>query len=271
MQEQFRIDDDVTVRLTRRYPGDTRSYQDLRAGLVTVLNNELNNAVLASKFVGGIYTSRAHRGQPGAPPPFVPIPRTKQRQAFDLLDRWILSSQAFRFSPELLNEAAPTRYGIHWGANAVRRSDFPVREVIAELQDDVIGELFAPVNLDRVADQELKVKKPGDTMTLADLFAWSNAAIFDDLGRPTIAPTHRELQRRFADLQMQIVALPAAYADQLDLPRETQALARYNLMRLSGRLGHAVAVARDDGTRAHLVDLRVRVDGVLSAHNVRAI
>jgi hypothetical protein len=221
--------------------------------------------------VGGIYTSRAHRGQPGGALPFESVPRAQQRRAFDLLDRWVLSSRAFRFSPELLNAAAPTRYGIHWGANGIRRSDFPIREVIAELQDDVITDMFSPVNLARVADQELKVRTPSDTMTLADLFAWTNAAIYDDLGRARIDPAHRELQRRFADLQMQIVALPSAFADQLNLPRETQALSRYNLIRLSSRLNGAVAAARDDGTRAHLVDLRVRVNGVLHAQNIRSI
>ena len=271
LDEQFRIDDGVASRLTRRYPGDSRSFQDLRSGLVTVLNNELNNAELATKFVGGIYTSRAHRDEPGAPLPFRTIPRAQQRRAFDLLDRWILSSRALRFSPELLNAAAPTRYGIHWGANGVRRSDFPVREVIAELQDDVISEIFSPVNLARVADQELKVRKPGDTMTLADMFAWTNAAVYDDVGRATIDPAHRELQRRFSDLQMEIVALPAPFADQLSLPRETQSLARYNLTRLAARLDGAVRNARDDATRAHLVDLRVRVRGLLDAHNVRNI
>jgi hypothetical protein len=271
VNEQFRIDDDVATRLTRHYPGDVRTFQDLRSGLITVLNNQLNNAALASKYVGGIYTSRAHRGQPGAPMPFESVPRAQQRRAFDLLDRWVLSSRAFNFSPELLNAAAPTRYGIHWGAGGVRRSDFPIREVIAELQDDVISEMFSPVNLGRVADQELKVRKAGETMTLADLFAWTNSAVYDDLSRGTIAPAHRELQRRFTDLQMQIVALPSAFADQLDLPRETQSLARYSLMRLSARLDRAVAAARDDGTRAHLVDLRVRVNGVLHAQNVRSI
>jgi len=271
VDEQFRVDDNVTTRLTRRYPGDVRSFQDLRSGLVTVLNNELNNAEVAARYVGGIYSSRAHRGEPGAPPPFRAIPRAQERRAFELLDRRILSSRTLRFSPELLNSVAPTRYGSHWGASGVLRADFPVREVIAELQDDVIAELFSPVNLARIADQELKVRKPGDTMTLADLFTWTNAAVYDDLGRASIDPTHRELQRRFSDLQMEIVALPAPYADQLNLPRETQSLARYNLMRLADRLDGAVRAARDDGTRAHLIDLRVRVKGLLSAHNVRAI
>ncbi|HZO95218.1 MAG TPA: zinc-dependent metalloprotease [Candidatus Baltobacteraceae bacterium] len=271
VDEQFRVDDDVVARLTKTFPGDTRSFQDLRAGLVTVLNNELEDGVIAAKYVGGIYTSRAHRGEPGAPPPFTPVPRAQQLRAFRLLDRYVLSSNAFRFSPQLLNEVAPSRYGVHWGADRVPRSDFPVREVIAELQDGVIEQLFSPVNLARVGDEELKVRRPSDTMSLADLFAWTNAAIYDDVGKTTIEPTHRELQRRFADLQMVIVALPAQYADRLDLPRETQALARYNLVKLAARLPAAIRAARDEGTRAHLTDLRVRVAGVLHAQNTRQI
>lgn len=269
--EQFRVDDNIAAHLMRRYPGDTRSFQDLRSALVTILNNQDAMSQLAAGYVGGIYTSRAHRGEPGAPLPFVAISRAEQRRAFDLLDRWVLSSRAFRFSPDLLNAAAPTRFGFHWGATAPRRSDFPIREVIAEVQDDVIVRLFSPANLARVADQEFKMRRPAETMSLADLFAWTNAAIYDDLGRASIDPAHRELQRRFADLQMQIVALPSAYADQLDLPRETQSLARYNLSKLSGRLDPAVRAARDEATRAHLVDLRVRVNGVLRAQNVRSI
>ncbi len=271
VDEQYRVDDDVAARLNKTFPGDTRSFQDLRGGLITVLNNELEDGLIAAKYVGGIYTSRAHRGEPGAPAPFTPISRAQQRRAFALLDRYVLSSNAFRFSPQLLNELAPSRYGLHWGANRIPRSDFPVREVIAELQDDVIAEVLSPVNLARVADEELKVRRPSDTMTLADLFAWMNGAIFDDVGRASIAPTHRELQRRFADLQMEIVALPATYADQLDLPRETQSLARYNLMKLAARLPAAIRDARDEGTRAHLADLRSRVDGLLQARNTRQI
>ncbi|HEY4440675.1 MAG TPA: zinc-dependent metalloprotease, partial [Candidatus Elarobacter sp.] len=271
VDEQFRIDDDVASHMLRRYPGDTRSFQDLRSGLITVLNNQLAQSLLAAKYVGGIYTSRAHRGEPGAPLPFSPVSRAEQHRAFGMLDRWVLSSRAFRYSPELLNAAAPNRYGIHWGANRVGRSDFPIREVIAEVQDDVISDLFSPANLARIGDEELKVAKPGDTMTLADLFAWTNGAIFDDVGRRTIDAPHRELQRRFADLQMQIVALPSVFADQLDLPRETQALARYNLIKLDGRLDRGIAAAGDDGTRAHLVDLRARVRGILHAQNIRQI
>jgi hypothetical protein len=269
--EQFRVDDDVASRLMHHYPGDRRSYQDIRGSLVTLLNSELQLSVIAARYVGGMFTSRSHRDEPGAPLPFTLIPRAEQRRAFELLDRWVLSSRAFRFSPDLLNAAAPLRYGVHWGASTPRRADFPVREVVAELQDDVIATLFAPANLARIGDEEVKQRRPGETMSLADLFAWTNAAIYDDIGRPAIDPAHRELQRRFADLQIQIVSLPSVFVDQLDLPRETQALARYNLGKLVVRLDAGARAARDQATRAHLEDLRARVRGVLQAHNVRPV
>ncbi len=271
VREQFLVDADVAARLTRRYPGDNRSFQDLRAQLVTVLNDEFANSDVAARYVGGIYTSRAHRGAPGAPLPFSAVPRAQQRRAFELLDRYVLSSRAFRFSPDLLNAAAPSRFGVHWGSAVPRRSDFPIREVVAEVQDGVIAQLFSPANLARVADQELKQRRPGETMSLADLFGWTGDAVYDDLGRATIDPAHRELQRRYADLQMEIVALPSAFVDQLSLPRESQALARYNLTKLAARLDRAVPAARDLATRAHLEDLRVRVEGLLHATNVRSV
>jgi hypothetical protein len=269
--EQLRIDDDVATHLLHRYSGDVRSYQEIRSQLITVLNNQLGAALLAGKYIGGIETTRAHRGEPGGALPFTPIARAQQRRAFDLIDRWILSSRALRFSPELLNAVAPSRYGLHWGVDSIARPDFPIREVIGEVQDDVIGEIFSPANLARIGDTELKVAHPSDTMTLADLFAWTNASIYDDLGRPAIDPSHRELQLRFAALQMEIAALPVTFVDLLGLPRETQSLARYNLMKLDARLDGAIAAARDEGTAAHLVDLRSRVRGLLRAQNVRAI
>jgi hypothetical protein len=108
-------------------------------------------------------------------------------------------------------------------------------------------------------------------MTLADLFSWTNAAVFDDLGSARIAPTHRELQRRFADLEMEIALLPSFVLDSLDLPRETQALARQSLGEVAVRLNAAVAAARDPATRAHLEDLSSRIRGALNPQTSRPL
>jgi hypothetical protein len=270
-RDMLELNESLAATLNRPYPGDTRSYPEIRASLVTILNNELSAIDLAAHYIGGIYTSRAHRGQPGAGPPFRSISRAQQRRAFDLLDRYVFSAGAFRYSPALLNELTATRFGFHWDSGDLRRPDFPLREVVAEIQDDAIATMFAAPNLSRIADQSLKVATPGDTMTLADLFAWTNGAVFDDLGARAIPPTHRELQRRFADLEMEIALLPSFVLDSLGLPRETQALSRHALTLVAIRLDGAVGAARDPGTRAHLEDLRSRIAGTLHPQTVRPL
>ncbi len=268
-REQFRIDDDLAAHLTHTFRGDQRSYQDLRQTLISILNNNLANISVAARYIGGVYTSRSHRGQAGGAPPFEAIPRAEQRKAFDVIDRYVLSSHALNYPPQLLNDVAPIRYGADWSTGGIRRTDFPIREVVAQLQDAAIAAIFNPASISRIANESLKEAYPGQTMDLADLFGWTNAAIFDDLGAHAIAAQHRDLQRRFADLELEIAFLPSGTMDQLGVPREIQALARYELRQLRGRLDGAYRAATDVATRAHLDDLRSRIDGGLHPGSLR--
>jgi hypothetical protein len=245
-RDQFRIDDDLAAKLTHTYKGDARSYQDLRQTLISVLNNDLANISIAARYVGGVYTSRSHRGQPGGSPPFTAIPRAEQRKAFDLIDRYVLSSHALKYPPELLNEVAPIRYGADWSTGGIRRTDFPIREVMAQLQDAAISELFNPASISRIANESLKEAH-------------------------TISAPHRDLQRRFADLELQIAFLGSGTMDQLGVPREIQALSRYELRKVRGRLDEAYRAATDVATRAHIDDLRSRIDAGLNPSAMRPL
>jgi hypothetical protein len=268
--ERFTLDEHLAATLDRPYHGDARSYSDLRQAMVTVLNSELQTADLAAHFIGGVYTSRSHRGQRGGVAPFVPIPKAEQKRAFDLIDRYVFSARALSYSPRLLNELEPQRYGFHWDSSSPAREDFPIREVIAEIQDQSIAAIISPVNLSRIADEALKAPA-GGTMTLTDLFHWMNGAIYDDLNARTIPPTHRDLQRRYTDLMEQIAVLPAFAMDQFGLPREVQAQARTTLESLNARLPAALASAHDAGTRSHLDELHSRVSGILNPTMIRSI
>jgi hypothetical protein len=269
-QAQFAIDDDLAANLTHAYKGDTRTYQDLRQTLISVLNNDLANIAVPARYIGGLYTSRSHRFQRGGVAPFRPVPRTEQKRAYDLIDRYILSSRALDYSPQLLNDVATVRYGADWSTGGMRRTDFPIREIVAEIQDAAIGALFNPASMSRIANESFKAAH-GQTMDLADLFAWTNASVFDDLGARRIAPAHRDLQRRFADLELQIAFLPSGRLAQLGVTTEIQALARYELRRVRGRLDGAYRAAGDLATKAHLDDLRSRIDSGLRPGALRPL
>ena len=269
-EEQF----EVNAELARKLDRSGRTYDQERAAFLTILNNEVGVSVLATRYIGGIYTSRSHRGQRGGTAPFVSIPRTEQKRAFDLVARNVLSSQAFLFSPQLLNDLGSTRY-LHWdAANPFRRTDFPYYEVVAQIQDIVIDDMFSVPSFQRIADQSLK-SKPGTTMSLADLFTWTQTAVFDDIagaGRTPITASHRELQRRYADLLMEIAALPAGFMAQLSLSHDTQELARYEIADAQSRIARTLAGRLGDtATRAHLADLNVRLSRALNATMIRQI
>ena len=59
--------------------------------------------------------------------------------------------------------------------------------------------------------------------------------------------------------------------DQLGVPREIQALARYELKGIRGRLDGAYRAATDVATRAHLDDLRSRIDTGLHPSAMRPL
>ena len=270
-RDQFKIDDDLAATLTHPYPGDTRSYQDMRQTLISVLNNDLANISVAARYIGGVYTSRSHRGQAGGKPPFTAISRAEQRRAFDVIDRYVLSSHALNYPPQMLNDVAPIRYGADWSTGGMRRTDFPIREIVAQLQDAAIAALFNPASISRIANESIKESHAGQTMDLADLFEWTNAAVFDDLGSRAIPAQHRDLQRRFADLELEIAFLPSGTMDQLGVPREIQSLSRYELLHIRARLDGAYRAASDVATRAHLDDLRSRIDSGLHPGALRPL
>ncbi|MBV8601762.1 MAG: zinc-dependent metalloprotease [Candidatus Eremiobacteraeota bacterium] len=270
-RERFEIADRLFATLDRRYPRDDRSYYDERLAFLTVLNEYTRSALVTTRWVGGAYTSRAHRGQKGGAAPFRPVPRADQARAFALLDRYVFSAKAFAFPPDLVQRLGPDRFH-GWGDQGLgNRPDFPLTDFAGNLQDVVMYTLFSPINLARINDQAILA--PGKTMSLDDLFEWSRKAVYDDVASgSSIPPLHRELQRRFTDLLLTIAMLPSLGIDQLRMPYATQALAQYELRRVRGELQTGLGSRRlDVGTRAHLEELASRIERGLQARNVRGI
>ncbi len=272
-RQQFAVVDELTAKLDRIYPRDGRPFADERAAFITLLNERLQTTTLAAKFIGGTYTSRDHRGQPGGKAPFVNVPRTEQRRAFDLLAQHALSSHAFSFPPALLNDLAPNRY-YHWNSRTPANLGFPVYEIVAAIQDSALDAVLNPLTIQRVANAELRATHAGDTTSVADLFAWTRASVFDDLstarGKP-IAFAHRELQRRYVALLGEIALFPTIGHQLVDLPYQTESMARYTLVQIDRDLARAVSVPVPDvATRAHLMDLHDRTQRMLAAPISRA-
>lgn len=268
-RNQFAVYGGLIAKLDRTFPRTDQPFYQERQTFQTILNGYRRTALLATKYVGGIHTSRAHRGQPGGAAPFSPVPRAESRRAFDLLSQNVFSSRAMHFSPQLLSNLGSNRY-LHRGVDQVERPDFPLEETVGDMQDAVMFAMFSPDTMSRLADERYKLAPGQTTMSLDDLFGWTRAAVWDDLERPAIDPLHRALQRRYTNLLVAFSLAPSGLVADIGYPSDAAPLARYELRRLLGRVRKALASPRlDVPTRAHLEDIESRVQHALDPSAVR--
>jgi hypothetical protein len=250
--------------LDRRFPQPQHPWDDERAAFLSLFTRYKTCATTMTHYVAGEYLSRARVGDAGADAALSAVPRSEEKRAFEILNAYVFQDSAWQFSRATLNRLTYTEYMpfANFGYDPVPRHDVPVVELIGALQNGVLGYMYSPLVLQRLADLPTKTP-PGRTMTLADLFSWTQGAVFTDVAAPR-SQIRRNLQRRYARLLGTLVTAPAA-----GTPLDAQALARYELIALDASVAHALAARGVDlQTRAHLTGIRVDVRRALSAQSV---
>ena len=266
-QDEFSIDGRLLATMADRLPLRGHSYADVRRGFIITLANGFSAAELATHFIGGEYFSRAHRGDPGAKPPLTPLSRDVEHRAFELLNEHVFSASALRFSPALLDRLGDTRFN-HWESdpNAGLRLDFPVEEYVENNQEYLLRQMWQPTVMERLDAMEARESKPGETMSLADLFDWTDDGVWGAPGAPggSVPEVHRVLQQRYADLLVHIMLHPDP-----GTPLDASALARHHLSALRDRLdGSLSGGGFDEATQANYELIRAKVDAALHASTV---
>ncbi len=261
----------LVERMTAKDPsGKTPGYERVRQAFGVLLTSHGNAMNFAARLVGGLHTSRAHKGDPNAPAPFRVIEAQKQRDALTLLEQQMFSAQPFTFPPELYNQLVSTRW-MHWGSSESDREDYPIHEVILMWQDRILGRLMDPLTLTRIRDSELKVPADQDAFTTAELLDRLTKAILSEVDsiqpgdytvrKPAIGSLRRSLQRSYLS---RLSALAVGSGGTPD----AQVIAAAQLRSLDSRIGALLAkgdVKLDDYSRAHLVETQARIKKVLDA------
>ena len=264
--------DKVANKVTK----DGMGYQRVRRAFGSLLYEHGFTMYLASRYIGGQYHHRDHRGDENGRLPFVPVPAEKQREALQFIKEHALSDKAFSFSPELLNSLAITRWS-DWGGDSWNslRFDYPVHDVILRNQTLILERLMYPAILSRVQDTELKFAKGVDAFTLPELFSGITDAVWVELGRDAgakqwsnadafISSFRRGLQREHLKQLIKLVL----DADS-GTPEDARSLARLHLGQINGKIQRVLQNARgnlDDYSFAHLEESQVRIEKALDAN-----
>jgi len=251
--------------------GTTGGYERVRQAFGVLLAAHGQAMYAASRLVGGLHTSRSHKGDANAPTPFRVVEPQKQRDALALLERQMFSAQPFTFSPELYNQLVATNWS-HWGSSSPDREDYPVHDAILMWQSRVLGRLLNPITLDRIQDSELKVPADQDAFTTAELLDRLTKSIMAEVDttapgdytvrKPAVGSLRRNLQRQYVSRLASLAIAPSGVTP------DAQAIAAAQLRSLEGRIGTLLAkndVKLDDYSRAHLGEMQMRIRKVLDA------
>ncbi len=134
---------------------DGDGYQRARRMFGILLSQHGKAMFDASRYIGGLYVSRSHKGDAKAPKPLEVVPAEKQRAALGLLEDQVFNDKPFNFPPDLYNQLAASHWD-HWGSQIADRGDFPAHDVILMWQDRILSKLMSPLTLARLHDSELK-------------------------------------------------------------------------------------------------------------------
>ncbi len=270
----------VEPRLQTRLIADGEGYQRLRNATTSLLFERLTALLPVTKTVGGIYTARDHKGDPNARAPFVPVSAARQREAVKVIVDGAFAEGAIKLDPERLNYLAPNRWAqFDLWETFNSPVDYPVHDIVAGLQDILLGELLAPPRLRRIVDNTARMPNGERAYTLGEMFETLTGAIWSELGGPQRARNvdsfRRNLQRAYVDHFTQMLmptrdsSTAGRFTPVFDAPEDARALARYELTRLSRRLGAAQnSGALDLETRAHFAESKAKIDRALTAISV---
>ncbi|MBD5654708.1 MAG: zinc-dependent metalloprotease, partial [Candidatus Eremiobacteraeota bacterium] len=268
---QLEISDTLMRRIESRFTRAGDTHDALREAFGAALYPLRNCTAIAAHYVAGEQLSRAHIGDRGATPPLSPVPRAQAQRAYALLDARLFAPNVMSVAPSLLRKMVYTEWvtdlpSAGWAYSPPVRHDVPVSTIVEEYQQRVLDELFDPVVLQRLADLPLKYA-PGTTMSLTDVFAWTQKSIFGDIASGRIAKAdeiHRSLQQSYARMLAQMLLAPAP-----ETPYDARSLARAELVALSADV--AKARSRRDFdllTRAHIAALGAVATDALTARTV---
>jgi hypothetical protein len=249
---------------------DGDGYQRARRAFGVLLARHGEVMFSAARYIGGLYVSRSHKGDEGAPKPLEVIPPQRQREALLLLEEQVFGDTPFSFPPDLYNQLAASHWD-HWGTQIVERGDYPVHDIILMWQDRIVSRLLSPLTLARLHDSELKLGSDVDALTTAELLERLTKAVYSEVDavktgdftnrKPAISSLRRNLQRAYLRRLSQLAL------GQTDAPEDCQTIAFAELARLKSRIDTQLAgeVKLDSYTRAHLEETSARIAKVVDA------
>ena len=271
-RSQMALVRDLRARLLSDYVKDGDSWERARKGYLITLRKQRQMIDMMANWIGGTHVARVKKGDPNTGDPLVPVDPDRQREALQFMIESAFEDDAYALSPDLLSKMTLERWGRRAGGMS-GSSAWPIHDEVANVQRTALTMLYNPSRLGMIRDNEFRTSADQDALTLPEVFAATDAAIFSELRGdmdgpyserdPMISSLRRMLQ---ADMTDRLIAMANGSAR---FSQSTRQLALMYLADLDAELEAILdegdELGLDTYSRAHLHDLHTRTSRALDA------
>lgn len=276
---QMRLIEYYRGRLVDKFVKSGESWAKARRGYLLTLNQQMQAISYMAPWVGGAHVTRDRKGDPNGRAPLQVVPVEKQRAALRFVIDNAFKDQAYGLTPEMLKYMTVDKWYDDGGMRDIfEDSTFPVHDRILGLQATAMTLLMNPTTLGRVYDNEFRVAKDQDMITLPEVMNLVTTEVWTELEKgesrtftardPMISSLRRNLQREHLNRLIDL-SLPDGLYGAAAKPISN--LAAQQLREIRSRIDKVIDVkgnnkrSTDDYTFAHLAEAALRIDKALDA------
>lgn len=262
----------LRATLLDKYVKNGDSWERARKGYSKTLNKQRKAIDMMAPWVGGTYVSRVKKGDANTGDPLVPVEAEKQRAALAFIMENAFRDEAYGLTPELVNKMTVEKW-MDDPRSMMASSAFAINDQIAGTQSMALTMILNPATLGRIYDNEKRIAAEQDAVTLPEVMGMLSTEIYGEISpsklgssdarKPMISAYRRNLQADYTD---RLIAVATGKAG---LPRVARQLSAQELRELKSKLDATLSKATasniDPYSRAHVADLKDRVDAALDA------
>jgi hypothetical protein len=260
-------------RILEKFVKPGESWSRARTGYLITLRTQANALSIAGNWLGGTFTNRDRKGDPGNRRPVEVVPADLQRRALRFLLENSLRDEAFGLTADLMAFMTADK------DRAFNSEDeaWPVHDQILSLQSSALTMLLHPRRLAKIFDNELRVPAEHDALTLPEVLdavykeVWAEVTKEPEKAHtartPYISSLRRNLQREHLE---RIFDLSESGSSFSSANKAISTLALQQLRELKSAVTWALERSDkiDPYSKAHLSETLLRVEKVLDAQYI---
>jgi hypothetical protein len=252
---------------------DGESWQKARRLFGMLLGKQMGAIAEASHWIGGAHITRFFKGDLEGADPVTPVPVAEQRRALKFIVEHAFCDEAFALEPAMLRKLGSDNW---YDAGSGDDHDWAIHNSLLGVQASALSLLINPIRLRRVKDNERRIERGEDALTVPEVWAVVRAAIWAPLTdegegfsnrQPFISSIERNCQGEHVDRLIDLTTgmyWPGASAHDL------RASARQELRAIDAALPQALArPGLDSYSLAHFQDVQERIRRALEASDLR--